>query len=65
MLIVASLLWDANTQSLPFSSMYDESWVLKLHGGFKRNLTQPFRFVLFTDRHKSRLECRSGSASTS
>lgn len=33
--------------------MYDETWVEKLYRGFKRNLTQPFRFVLFTDRQRA------------
>jgi hypothetical protein len=50
MLTVATLLWDANDASLPFSRCYDESWVTKLHDGFDRHLRQPFRFVLFTDR---------------
>lgn len=52
MLTVATLLWDANDASLPFSRCYDESWVRKLHDGFDRNLKQPFRFVLFTDRER-------------
>jgi hypothetical protein len=30
--------------------MYDESWVIKLYNGFKRNLNVEWRFVLFTDR---------------
>lgn len=50
MITVAACLWEPNDKSLPFSRMYDESWVVKLHGGFARNLTVPFRFVLFTDR---------------
>lgn len=33
-----------------FSTMYDESWVVKLYNGFARNLAQEWRFVLFTDR---------------
>ena len=33
--------------------MYDESWVEKLHAGFRRNLTRPFRFVVFTDRERA------------
>jgi hypothetical protein len=52
MLTVATLLWDANAASLPFSRCYDESWVRKLHDGFARHLKQPFRFVLFTDRER-------------
>lgn len=50
MLHVATMLWDANEKSQSFSRCYDESWVDKLYRGFKRNLTQPFRFVVFTDR---------------
>lgn len=50
MLTVASLLWDANEKSYRFSRMYDETWVVKLYNGFKRNLTIPWRFVLWTDR---------------
>jgi hypothetical protein len=50
MLTVATLLWDANENSLPFSRMYDESWVEKLYRGFARNLTVPFQFRCFTDR---------------
>lgn len=49
MLTVASLLWDANEHSLPFSRRYDERWVARLYDGFARNLTRPWRFVLFTD----------------
>lgn len=52
MLHVATALWDANRHSLDFSRMYDESWVEKLHASFRRNLTVPFRFVLFTDRER-------------
>lgn len=50
MLTVASLLWDANEKSARFSRCYNESWVRKLYAGFNRNLTIPWRFVLFTDR---------------
>lgn len=50
MLTVATLLWDANAHSMYFSRMYDESWAVKLYNGFARNLTVPWRFVLFTDR---------------
>lgn len=50
MLHVATCLWDANERSQSFSRCYDESWVEKLYRGFRRNLTVPFRFVLFTDR---------------
>jgi hypothetical protein len=47
---VVTLLWDANDRSQGFSRCYDESWVRKLYDGFARNLTRPWRFVLFTDR---------------
>lgn len=50
MLHVTTCLWDANAKSQEFSRCYSESWVEKLYRGFLRNLTQPFRFVLFTDR---------------
>lgn len=49
MITIATLLWDANKESYPFSRMYDESWVTRLYDGFARNLSIPFRFVLFTD----------------
>jgi len=47
---VASLLWDANAASQRFSKCYNEDWVTKLYNGFARNITIPWRFVLFTDR---------------
>jgi hypothetical protein len=50
MITIATLLWDANAASASFSSMYSEAWVEKLYRGFARNLSQPFRFVCFTDR---------------
>lgn len=52
MLHVAACLWDANAHSQQFSLCYNESWVEKLYRGFRRNLTRPFRFVLFTDRKR-------------
>ena len=52
MLYVSSLLWKPNSHSYAFSSYYDESWVDKLYRGFKRNLSVPFEFVLFTDRKR-------------
>lgn len=50
MLIVSTCLWDANQTSMVSSRCYDETWVEKLYRGFRRNLTVPFEFVLFTDR---------------
>jgi hypothetical protein len=52
MLHVACCLWDPNHNSHNFSLCYDETWVEKLYRGFKRNLTWPFRFVVFTDRRR-------------
>lgn len=49
---ICTLLWEPNNQSFAFSRVYDESWVDKLYRGFARNMTQPFRFVCFTDRHR-------------
>lgn len=53
MLNVACCLWDANGRTEPHSRCFDETWVEKLYRGFKRNLTIPFRFVVFTDRKRS------------
>lgn len=50
MITVATLLWDANKNSLPFSRHYTTEDVEKLYRGFARNLTAPFRFVCFTER---------------
>lgn len=50
MLHIACCLWDANSRSQKFSRCYSEEWVDRLYRGFKRNLTAPFRFVVFTDR---------------
>jgi len=50
MLTVATLFWQPNKSSFAFSSMYDEAWVEKLYRGFRRNLTQPFNFVCYTDK---------------
>lgn len=53
MITIATLLWDANGASHGFSRMYDESWVTRLYEGFARNLSMPFRFVLFTDKDRN------------
>jgi hypothetical protein len=50
LITIATLLWDKNAKSRSFSQMYDEKWVTRLYDGCARNLSQPFRFVLFTDR---------------
>lgn len=52
MLTVATLLWDANEKTQPFSEDYDETWAERLYRGFRRHLTVPFRFVVFTDRQR-------------
>jgi hypothetical protein len=52
MLHVATAFWDANEASQDFSRCYNETWVEKLHAGFRRNLTIPFRFVVWTDRRR-------------
>lgn len=49
MITVATLLWDPTPDSFAFSRCYNETWVEKLYRGFARNLTQPFRFVCYTD----------------
>lgn len=53
MITVATLFWQANDKSLPFSRQYNEQWVERLYRGFARNLTQPFRFVCYTDRPRT------------
>lgn len=50
MLAIVSLLWEPNSKSESFSRCYDEVWVERLYRGFERNLTQPFEFILYTDR---------------
>ncbi len=50
MITVASMLWDANAKSHELSRCFDETWVTKLYNQFKRNLTVPFEFKLFTER---------------
>lgn len=52
MLMCATCIWDANEASHSFSRCYNETWVEKLHAGFRRNLTVPFRFVVWTDRRR-------------
>lgn len=53
MITIATLHWQANDRGHAFSAMYDESWVERLYRGFARNLTQPFRFVVYTERWRS------------
>lgn len=52
MLTIATLLWDRNQHSFAFSRSYNEEWVIRLYAGVARNLTMPFRFVLFTERNR-------------
>lgn len=56
MLTVATLFWQANAKGQPFSAVYSEAWVEKLYRGFRRNLTVPFRFVVYTDKGRSYAE---------
>lgn len=50
---VATLFWQANDKSQPFSTMYSEAWVEKLYRAFARNLTRPFRFVCYSERERT------------
>lgn len=50
MLHVATCLWDRNEGTFANSGSYDDGWVERLYGGFRRHLTLPFRFVVITDR---------------
>ncbi len=52
-LVVATCLWDANRNTKDFSLGYTEDWVEKLYRGFQRNLSVPFRFVVFTDKDRT------------
>lgn len=56
MLNVTCCLWDPNHKSKDFSTRYDEMWVEKLYTMFRRNLTIPFRFTVFTDRYRNFLD---------
>lgn len=50
MITVATLFWEPSGRSARWSKAYTVEWVERLYRGFKRNLTAPFRFVVFTDR---------------
>jgi hypothetical protein len=50
MITIATCLWAANKQSQAFSRAYTPEWADRLCWNFGRHLTQPFRFVVFTDR---------------
>ncbi len=50
MITIATHLWDPNDQSFSFSRMYDEGWVEKLYRGVARNITQPFRFICWSEK---------------
>lgn len=52
-LVVATCLWSANRHTQDFSLGYTEEWVAKLYRGFVRNLTVPFRFIVFTDKYRT------------
>ncbi len=49
MLNVVTMLWDADEGTPPNSRCFDESWVEKLYGNFRRQLTRPFRFICFSE----------------
>lgn len=53
MIIFATMLWDANPNSMHFSRCYDEKWVEKLYRGVVRNLTKPFRFICYSNRWRA------------
>lgn len=53
MIAIATLFWTANQHSRDFSRMYTEEWVEKLYRGFRRNLTQPFRFVCYSEKDRA------------
>lgn len=52
MINIVTLFWDPNVKSHGFSRVYSEEWVEKLYRGFARNLTEPFRFICYTDRER-------------
>lgn len=53
MITVATLLWDANDASLPFSRHYTTEDVEKLYRGFARNLTVPWRMACFSEQPRT------------
>lgn len=56
MLTVACCLWDSNRHTYANSRCFGEEWVEKLFRGFRRNLTNRFQFVCFTERERKFLE---------
>lgn len=50
MITIATLFWQRNDATGHFADGYTPEWVNRLYRGFERNLTKPFRFVVFTDR---------------
>jgi len=49
MITIATLFWDRNDATDHYADGYTPEWVNRLYRGFERNLTKPFRFVVFTD----------------
>jgi hypothetical protein len=47
---IATCFWRANRHTAEASKGYEPFWVDRLAAGFRRNLTIPHRFVVFTDR---------------
>jgi len=50
---VCTLLWATNERSALFSRGYNEKWVNRLYLNFRRHLTRPFHFTVFTDRDRT------------
>lgn len=50
---ICTLLWEPNEKSHEFSRAYTNEWAAKLFSGFRRNLSVPHRFVLFTDMRRN------------
>lgn len=52
MLAITTCLWSPNAHSLSSSHCFSEVWVDRLYRAFRRNLTLPFRFIVWTDRRR-------------
>lgn len=53
MISICTQFWNSNPKSYDFSTMYDESWVEKLYRGCQRNLSEPFRFLVWSEKHRT------------
>lgn len=56
MINIACAFWDANRLSKQFSRHYTEADVCALYRGFKKHLTQPFRFVCWSEKERDYAE---------